>query len=88
MNHPEFINSNSNFSLSCSAVSSPAATFSWFHDGQPMEHSGPNLTLDVIRAHGFGRKPGQYTCAANNDKTKRTVASGAVSFALMGEYLA
>lgn len=84
-NPPEFINSDSNFSLSCSAVSSPAATFTWFHDGQLMETTGPTLTLEAIRAQGFGRKPGQYMCAANNGKTKRTVASNAVSFALMGE---
>lgn len=50
-----------------------------------METTGPTLTLEAIRAQGFGRKPGQYMCAANNGKTKRTVASNAVSFALMGE---
>lgn len=82
---PQFIKSGSDFNLSCSAESSPAATFQWFHNQQLMQNSGPTLTLKKIQELGFGSKTGQFACAANNDKTKRAVASAAVSFAVMGE---
>lgn len=82
---PQFIKSGSDFNLSCTAVSSPAATFQWFHNQQLMKNSGPTLTLKKIQELGFGSKAGQYSCGANNDKTKRAVASAAVSLAVMGE---
>lgn len=87
MNSPQFVRSGSSFNLSCSAVSSPAATFNWFHDQQLMENFGPVLTLKVIEEHGFPKKAGNYTCGANNDKTKRAVSSPVVTFTVMGESL-
>lgn len=82
---PQFIKSGSDFNLTCSSVSSPAATFHWFHDQKLMENSGPVLTLKKIQEHKFGSKAGEYTCGASNDKTKRAVASAAVSLAVIGE---
>ncbi|XP_022613154.1 carcinoembryonic antigen-related cell adhesion molecule 2-like [Seriola dumerili] len=80
---PEFIQSGTNFSLSCSASSSPPATFTWFHNQQPMEVSGPVLTLKQIEEHGLGKQTEGYTCTAKNAKTERAVSSPAVSFAVM-----
>ncbi|XP_071355421.1 cell adhesion molecule CEACAM5-like [Trachinotus anak] len=80
---PEFIKSGSNFNLSCLTSSSPPATFSWYHNQLPMEASGSVLTLKVIEEHGLGIQKEGYTCTANNAKTMRTVASPAVSFAVM-----
>lgn len=50
-----------------------------------MQNSGPTLTLKKIQELGFGSKTGQFACAANNAKTKRALASAAVSFAVIGE---
>lgn len=82
---PQFIKSGSDFNLTCSAVSEPAATFTWFHEKQLMKLFGPVLTLDKIQKQGFGKTAGEYTCVANNAKTKLDVPSAAVSFAVMGE---
>ncbi|TWW65893.1 Carcinoembryonic antigen-related cell adhesion molecule 1 [Takifugu flavidus] len=81
---PQFIKAGSDFNLSCSAESSPAATFQWFHNQQLMKNSGPTLTLMKIQELGFGAEAGQFSCVASNDKTKRAVTSAAVSFAVMG----
>ncbi|XP_070778149.1 cell adhesion molecule CEACAM5 isoform X3 [Enoplosus armatus] len=82
-NPPKFLQSGSNFTLSCSSTSSPAATFSWYHNQQLMEIAGPLLTLEVIEKHGLGKKAEDYTCRAKNDKTQRSVSSPAVSFTVM-----
>ncbi|KAK9527102.1 hypothetical protein VZT92_015764 [Zoarces viviparus] len=82
-NPPKFISSKANFSLSCSAGSSPPAQFTWYHDQQPMEAGGPILTLEVIKSHKFGNTTGEYTCRAKNEKTVRNVASAAAVFAVI-----
>lgn len=85
VNPPEYLKSGSNFSLSCSVLSNPPATFTWYHNEQLMEASGPVLTLDVIEKHGIGSNKEGYTCRAKNAKTQRTVSSPAVSFAVLRE---
>ncbi|XP_054461527.1 carcinoembryonic antigen-related cell adhesion molecule 5 [Anoplopoma fimbria] len=80
---PKVIRSDSNFSLSCSAVSSPSASFTWYHNQEQMEFGGPSLHLKTILVHKFGSQVGDYTCMAKNEKTLRTVPSAAVSFAVM-----
>lgn len=82
---PAFIKLGSDFNLTCSAVSSPPATFRWFRNQQLMDNPGPVLTLKTIQDQGVGSTAGQYTCAASNSKTKRAGASNAVSFAVIGE---
>ncbi|XP_034747444.1 carcinoembryonic antigen-related cell adhesion molecule 2 [Etheostoma cragini] len=77
------IGSQTNFSLSCSATSNPPATFAWYHNRVMLEHAGPVLTLEVIRAHGFGSKEGEYTCRAQNAKTGLVIPSPAFSLAVM-----
>ncbi|XP_074542172.1 cell adhesion molecule CEACAM5 isoform X2 [Halichoeres trimaculatus] len=80
---PEFIQSGSSFNLTCAAVSSPAATFTWYHNQKEIKTTGPVLTLKEIQAQGLGKTPEEYTCRASNDKTKRVIASPGVTFALM-----
>ncbi|XP_058475196.1 carcinoembryonic antigen-related cell adhesion molecule 6-like [Solea solea] len=80
---PQFIRAGSNFNLSCSAPSSPPATFTWFHNQKVMEVAGPVLTLKVIQSHGLGKTMEEYTCRATNAKTQRIIASAGVSFAVM-----
>ncbi|XP_070840635.1 cell adhesion molecule CEACAM20 isoform X1 [Chaetodon trifascialis] len=83
LNPPKVVRAKSNFNLSCSVTSSPAATFTWYHGQQMMEIAGPVLTLEIIEKHGLGKTEEQYTCRANNEKTLRTVSSPAVSFSVM-----
>ncbi|KAM3596595.1 uncharacterized protein V6R79_017485 [Siganus canaliculatus] len=80
---PSVIKSGSDFNLTCSSVSSPPAELRWYHGQQVMEAAGPVLTLKVITAHGLGKVAEDYTCRASNQKTKRSVASPAVSFSVM-----
>ena len=82
---PPFIKLGSDFNLTCSAVSSPAATFQWYRNQQLMETSGSVLTQKTIQDLGLGSTAGQYSCSASNSKTRRAAASAAVSFALIGE---
>ncbi|XP_070703146.1 cell adhesion molecule CEACAM20 [Pempheris klunzingeri] len=79
-NPAAFVRSGSNFSLSCSCISSPAATFSWYHNKLFTEVTGPVLTLKQIEELGLGKQAGEYTCSANNAKTERAVFSPGVSF--------
>ncbi|XP_031696965.1 carcinoembryonic antigen-related cell adhesion molecule 5-like [Anarrhichthys ocellatus] len=83
LNPPKFISSKANFSLSCSAPSSPAAMFTWYHDQQQMEAGGPILTLEIIKSHTFGNTTGEYTCRAKNEKTNCNVISAGVVFAVI-----
>ncbi|XP_078123669.1 cell adhesion molecule CEACAM20 [Sander vitreus] len=82
-NLDKVIGSQINMSMSCSAISNPPATFTWYHNHQIMENSGPILTLEVIQRHKFGSEEGEYKCKANNAKTGRVVSSAGVSFAVM-----
>lgn len=79
------ISSNSSFNLSCSAMSSPPATFTWYHSQQKIEVVGPVLTLQTIRDNKLGTQLENYTCQASNAKTQRTVTSPAVSLVVMGK---
>uniref|UniRef100_A0A3Q1IN16 Ig-like domain-containing protein n=2 Tax=Anabas testudineus TaxID=64144 RepID=A0A3Q1IN16_ANATE len=78
-----FIRSDANFTLSCSAVSSPPATFTWYHSQQIMGVSGPVLSLQAIKDSGIGAQLDNYTCLASNAKTLRAVSSPVVSFIVM-----
>ncbi|XP_068603614.1 carcinoembryonic antigen-related cell adhesion molecule 5 [Brachionichthys hirsutus] len=80
---PPVLPSNANFSLTCSAVSSPPATLTWYHNQTVMEVAGPVLTLDTIKKHGLGKKTEEYSCRAKNEKTQRSVPSSGVSFSVM-----
>ncbi|XP_035038208.2 carcinoembryonic antigen-related cell adhesion molecule 2 [Hippoglossus stenolepis] len=80
---PQFIRAGSNFSLACSALSSPPATFSWFQNQKAMEVLGPVLSLGAIEKLGSVTKVEDFTCRAQNAKTLRNVPSPAVSFAVM-----
>ncbi|XP_069580900.1 carcinoembryonic antigen-related cell adhesion molecule 20 [Brachyistius frenatus] len=82
-NPPQFIKSGSNFSLTCSALSSPPATFTWHHDQDLLEASGTVLTLEVVQKNGYGKEIAGYACRAKNAKTQRLVSSPVVSFAVM-----
>ncbi|XP_043995306.1 carcinoembryonic antigen-related cell adhesion molecule 5-like [Gambusia affinis] len=79
----KFVPSKSNFNLTCSASSKPAATFTWFYETKQIEATGPVLTLKVIEEQGFGHVMGNYKCVAQNEKTKRAVPSTAVQFSVM-----
>lgn len=84
-NPPAVIKAGSNFSLSCSARSSPPATFTWYHNQAVMKVDGPLLTLEKIQQLGLGEKAEDYTCRAKNAKTQRDVSSPAAKFSVMGE---
>ncbi|XP_062266073.1 carcinoembryonic antigen-related cell adhesion molecule 20 [Platichthys flesus] len=79
----QYIKSGSNFSLECSALSSPPATFSWFQNLKEMEVPGPVLSLGAIEKLGSVKKVQNYTCRAQNAKTLLNVTSPAVSFGVM-----
>ncbi|KAF3706955.1 Carcinoembryonic antigen-related cell adhesion molecule 20 Precursor [Channa argus] len=83
-NVPPFIRSDSDYNLSCSAVSSsPPATLIWYHSQQKMEGIGAVLTLKAIKDLGLGMQVENYTCTATNAKTLRVISSPTVSFAVM-----
>lgn len=81
----QFIRSDSNFSLSCSAISSPPATFTWYHSQQTIGVMGPVLTLKAIKDNGLGTQLDNYTCVANNAQTLRSISSPVVTFVVMGK---
>ncbi|XP_060915228.1 carcinoembryonic antigen-related cell adhesion molecule 6 isoform X2 [Labrus mixtus] len=80
---PKYVLTGSNLNLSCAAVSSPPAAFTWYHGKKMIENPGPVLTLAKIEKLGLGKKAGEYTCAAQNSETGRFVASPAVSFTML-----
>ncbi|KAM4724969.1 cell adhesion molecule CEACAM20 [Anableps anableps] len=79
----KYVPSGSDFNLTCSTSSSPAATFTWFHDEKEIKTTGQVLTLKVIEEQGFGNTMGSYTCVAQNAKTKHTVTSSVVQFSVI-----
>lgn len=81
-NPPKFIQAGSVFNLTCSAGSLPPASFTWYYNGTRIETPSSVLTLDMIKAKGY-TKAADYTCRAENPQSKRSVASPAVSFAIM-----
>uniref|UniRef100_A0A3B4AIH8 Ig-like domain-containing protein n=1 Tax=Periophthalmus magnuspinnatus TaxID=409849 RepID=A0A3B4AIH8_9GOBI len=72
-----------NIFLTCAARSNPAASFSWFQGDKPIEASGAVLSLSDIEKKGLGQTKALYSCKASNTKTKREVASTAVSFTVI-----
>lgn len=81
---PAFLASHMNFSLTCSSVSSPEATYAWFFEGKPIQGATTAvLTLQEILKAGLGKRPGNYVCNATNAKTEKSVASPPVSFSVM-----
>lgn len=81
---PEFLASHMNFSLTCSSVSSPEATYAWLFEGKPIPGATTAvLTLQEIQKAGLGKRPGNYVCNATNAKTEKTMASPPVSFSIM-----
>ncbi|XP_067365596.1 carcinoembryonic antigen-related cell adhesion molecule 5-like isoform X2 [Channa argus] len=64
---PEECVVGSNVDLSCSAVSSPSAQFSWFLNGSMLPEAGPELRLMNIQMN----QSGSYSCQAFNNKTLR-----------------
>ncbi|KAM4540141.1 cell adhesion molecule CEACAM20-like [Odontesthes bonariensis] len=80
---PQYIKSKSDFNLTCTATSSPSATFTWYHNEDLMKASGPVLTLKAIQEEGFGKKLSGYSCEAKNTKTLRSMKSPVVTFSVM-----
>lgn len=81
----EYVPSKSDFNMTCSASSNPAATFTWFHDEKEIKATGQVLTLKTIEEQGLGKTKGSYKCVAQNAKTKRAVTSAVIQFSVMGE---
>uniref|UniRef100_A0A3P9DPE0 Ig-like domain-containing protein n=1 Tax=Maylandia zebra TaxID=106582 RepID=A0A3P9DPE0_9CICH len=79
-NPPKFIQAGSTFNLTCSASSLPPASFTWYYNGMRIETSSSVLTLDMIKGY---TEAANYTCRAENPKSKRSVPSPAVSFTIM-----
>ncbi|XP_073340739.1 cell adhesion molecule CEACAM5-like [Pagrus major] len=67
----EYYTEGSNISLSCSAVSRPAALFHWFLNGDLLSDTGPELRLVNIQMS----QSGNYSCQAFNNKTIRSETS-------------
>ncbi|AWO96335.1 putative carcinoembryonic antigen-related cell adhesion molecule 5-like [Scophthalmus maximus] len=67
----KFYEEGSNISLTCSAVSRPAAQVQWFLDGDELTDAGPELRLTDIRTS----QSGNYSCRAFNNKTMRNQIS-------------
>ncbi|XP_071325166.1 cell adhesion molecule CEACAM5-like [Trachinotus anak] len=67
----EYYVEGSDISLSCSAVSRPAALFYWFLNGDLLSDTEPELRL--INIHES--QSGNYSCEAFNDKTMRNQTS-------------
>ncbi|XP_055359252.1 carcinoembryonic antigen-related cell adhesion molecule 1-like isoform X2 [Betta splendens] len=63
----DFYVTGSNVDLSCSAVSSPAAQFTWFLNRTQLNDTGPELRLTNIQTC----QSGNYSCQAFNTKTLR-----------------
>ncbi|XP_070767912.1 hemicentin-1-like [Enoplosus armatus] len=63
----EYYVEGSNISLSCTAISKPAALFYWFLNGVLLSDTGPDLSLMNIQES----QSGNYSCQAFNNKTKR-----------------
>uniref|UniRef100_A0A8D3A8X9 Ig-like domain-containing protein n=1 Tax=Scophthalmus maximus TaxID=52904 RepID=A0A8D3A8X9_SCOMX len=80
--HPsqEYYVEGSNISLSCSAVSRPAALFYWFLNGDKLTDTGPELRLMNIQE----RQSGNYSCQAFNNKTLRSQTAQLSTVTVMG----
>ncbi|KAM6899963.1 cell adhesion molecule CEACAM20-like [Xenentodon cancila] len=82
-NPPLYVPSNSNFSLTCSAISNPTPTFTWYHNKDLILNGGAVLHLAMIKEQNLGKTMADYTCKVLNAKTKRNSTSPAVKFSMM-----
>uniref|UniRef100_A0A3Q1J0U6 Ig-like domain-containing protein n=1 Tax=Anabas testudineus TaxID=64144 RepID=A0A3Q1J0U6_ANATE len=73
----------SNISLICSAVSTPAALFYWFLNGDLLSDTGPELRLINIQMS----QSGNYSCQAFNNKTLRHETSQPSAVTVLGKVL-
>ncbi|KAL6461154.1 hypothetical protein MHYP_G00311200 [Metynnis hypsauchen] len=69
----------SNLTLSCSAVSSPAAELKWLFNGAEL----PDKTATIAYANLQENQSGNYSCVAYNSKTKRYAASEVVTVSII-----
>ncbi|XP_058503811.1 hemicentin-1-like [Solea solea] len=67
----EYYAEGSDVSLTCSAVSGPAAHFLWFVNGHRLTDTGAELRLKNIQMS----QSGNYTCLAVNNRTMRNQTS-------------
>uniref|UniRef100_A0A8C4D9N5 Ig-like domain-containing protein n=1 Tax=Dicentrarchus labrax TaxID=13489 RepID=A0A8C4D9N5_DICLA len=72
----EYYVRGSNITLSCSAVSRPAALFQWFLNGDRLSDTGPELRLMNIQ----NSQSGNYSCQAFNNRTMRNQTSQVPSY--------
>ncbi|XP_039657054.1 B-cell receptor CD22-like isoform X4 [Perca fluviatilis] len=56
------IRENSRVTLSCSSDANPAATYTWYKDGKPLNKKTPGLVFSSIQSSDSGR----YYCEAEN----------------------
>ena len=77
----EYHATGSNISLSCSAVSRPAAQYYWFLNGDRLPGADPELRL----IHVQESQSGNYSCQAFNNKTLRSQIAQAPAVTVMGE---
>ncbi|KAL7883089.1 hypothetical protein SRHO_G00007470 [Serrasalmus rhombeus] len=69
----------SNLTLSCSAVSSPAAELKWLFNGAEL----PDKTATLAYTNLQENQSGNYSCVAYNSKTKRYAASQVVTVSII-----
>lgn len=64
----------SDITMTCSADSSPAAIVQWMVDGMYLNHSGPQLQLEMVtESHS-----GNYKCVVRNTVTSRFSSQSAL----------
>ncbi|XP_036423014.1 carcinoembryonic antigen-related cell adhesion molecule 20 [Colossoma macropomum] len=69
----------SNLTLSCSAVSSPAAELKWLFNGAELTQKTAMLAFTNLEEN----QSGNYSCVAYNSKTKRYAASQVVTVSII-----
>uniref|UniRef100_A0A3B4T3R8 Ig-like domain-containing protein n=1 Tax=Seriola dumerili TaxID=41447 RepID=A0A3B4T3R8_SERDU len=77
----EYYVEGSNISLSCSAVSRPAALYYWFLNGDLLSDTGPELRLMNIQIS----QSGNYSCQAFNNKTLRPQTAQLSALTVLGK---
>ncbi|XP_056154179.1 carcinoembryonic antigen-related cell adhesion molecule 20 [Lampris incognitus] len=67
----EVVRKGSNITMSCSARSSPPASFQWYNRDLMLKETGPKLVLSNVGE----KQSGNYSCKAFNAKTQRYASS-------------